>query len=82
MINNLGGRLPKCRVGIIAESHDAGIRDLLGKKVFQPELLGLRVCPGGESVAAKAMDGHDTVARWRQRAPSNDRTLKLMNGKE
>jgi hypothetical protein len=65
MINHLRRRLSKCRGRIVAEGHDARIGDLLGKEVFQPELLRLRVCPGGDGVAAEAVDGHDTKGRLR-----------------
>lgn len=61
-----GHRLSKATC-IITEGHDAGIRDLLREKVSQPELLGLRVSPGGEGIAAEAMDGYDTVEGLRQR---------------
>lgn len=61
MIDNVGGRLSKRRFGVVSEGHDAGIGDLLGKEVFQPELLRLGVCPGREGIAAETVDGHDAV---------------------
>jgi hypothetical protein len=59
MIDDLRGRLSKCRVGVVAESEDTGIEDLLGEEIFQPDLR-LRACPGREGVAAEAVDGHDS----------------------
>src|ERR1700761_1666282 len=67
MINDLRRRLSKRHVGIVAEGHDAGIGDLLGEEISQPELLRFRVCPGAEGIAAEAMDGHDTVEGLCQR---------------
>ncbi len=63
VINDLRCRLPKRRIGIIAKSHDASIRDLLAKEVSQPELLRFGVRPGREGIAAEAVDGYDTVLR-------------------
>jgi hypothetical protein len=66
MINDLRRRLSKRGVGIVAEGHDASIGDLLGEEISQPERLRFGVCPGGEGVAAEAMHGYNTIARWHQ----------------
>lgn len=65
MINYLRRRLSEGRVGIIAESHDTGVRDLLREEIFQPKGLRLRMCPGVDGIAAEAVDGHNTEGRLR-----------------
>ena len=60
MINNLGCRLSERNVGI---GHDVRVGDLREENIFQPGLLGLRVCPGGDGVAAEAVDSPDTKMR-------------------
>ena len=65
MVNHLRRRLSKCRGRVVAEGHDAGFGDLLRQKIFQPELLRLRVCPGDDGIAAEAVDGHNTKGRQR-----------------
>ncbi len=63
MINNLGGRLSKRDIGVVAKGHDTSIGDLPGEEVFQPELLGLRMCLRVDGIAAEPVDGHDAVVK-------------------
>ena len=46
VIHHLRRRLSKRGIGIVAEGHDASIRDLEREEIFQPKRLRLRVYPG------------------------------------
>jgi hypothetical protein len=60
MVDHLCRRLSKCRGRIVPEGHATSIGNLLREEIFQPEGLRLRVCPGVDSIAAEAVDSHDT----------------------
>lgn len=60
MTNHPRRRLSERGVGVVAKGHDAGIGDLQGQEIFQPECLRLRVCPGLDRVATESVHGHDT----------------------
>ena len=78
MVDHLRRRPSKGQGGIVAEGHDAGIGNLLREEVFQPKRLRFGVCPGGEGIAAEAVDGHNTVARLRQQTAPDDRMPDLV----
>jgi hypothetical protein len=70
MVNDLCGRLSERYVSIVAEGHNASIRDLLGEEISQPQLLRVRVHPGNNCITAEAMNGYGTVRRGRQQGLS------------
>ena len=65
MIYHLRRRLSKRGIGIVAEGHDASIRDLAREEIFQLERLRLRVCPGVGRVAAESVHGHNAREKLR-----------------
>lgn len=87
MVHDLRRRLPKRDVGIVAEGHDARVRDFPGEEVSQPELVRLRVCPGRNGIAAEAVDGNNTVKGLYQQVTlgrgaiaRRDRSTKKLEG--
>lgn len=62
MVNHLRHRLSKGGGSIVAEGHNASIRNLLEKEIFQLEYIRFRVCPGVNRIAAKSMHAHNTGA--------------------
>ena len=53
----------------MAERYDA-TGDMMEEEISQPEGLRLRVCPGGEGIAAEAMDSYDIKVRLRLAKPT------------
>ncbi len=65
MIIDLGGRLSKCNVGVVAKGHDASVGDLPREAIFPPEGLRLRVGPGVDGITAEAVNSQNTIIRSR-----------------
>lgn len=61
MIPNTSFRILKRRSRIISKSHDPSLRDIMRKKVSQPQLLRFRFRPRSELLAVETMDCNDTL---------------------
>jgi hypothetical protein len=60
-ILDIGHSLGECSFRIISETHDSGIRELLWKKVLQPE-LSVGICPCLLPMTTKPMDRNNANA--------------------
>ena len=66
MVDHLRRRLGEGGRGIVTKGQDAGVGDLVWEEVFQPERVRLRVGPGIDSIAVKAVNRDDAaiVRHW------------------